>query len=157
MLQLREILNQIWSKTHLFSKKKLFFAGCLLFVLFQLNSCVNESEKKSARNKIDYIHRIQVTSDSIPAEIAGRGEVLTSYSDCYTCHKIDERSMGPAFKDIAKRYPTNLHCRKCSPSSAHLCLFNSYALCPEPAGWQKGFKSLRASLQAGFNIELLNS
>jgi hypothetical protein len=111
VLQLREILNQIWSKTHLFSKKKLFFAGCLLFVLFQLNSCVNESEKKSARNKIDYIHRIQVTSDSIPAEIAGRGEVLTSYSDCYTCHKIDERSMGPAFKDIAKRYPTNLQWR----------------------------------------------
>jgi len=33
--------------------------------------------------------------------------VLISYSDCYTCHKIDQRSVGPSFKDIAKRYPVN--------------------------------------------------
>ena len=30
-----------------------------------------------------------------------------SYSDCHTCHKEDQRSVGPAFKDIAKRYPVN--------------------------------------------------
>ena len=39
--------------------------------------------------------------------LAARGEVLISYSDCYTCHKKDRRSVGPAFKDIAKRYPAN--------------------------------------------------
>jgi cytochrome c len=33
--------------------------------------------------------------------------VLIGYSDCYTCHKKYERSAGPAFKDIAKRYPAN--------------------------------------------------
>ena len=33
--------------------------------------------------------------------------MLIAYSDCYTCHKEDERSVGPAFKDIAKRYPAN--------------------------------------------------
>jgi cytochrome c len=30
---------------------------------------------------------------------------MIAYSDCYTCHKIQERSVGPAFIDIAKRYP----------------------------------------------------
>lgn len=33
--------------------------------------------------------------------------MLIGYSDCYTCHKEDQRSVGPAFKDIAKRYPVN--------------------------------------------------
>ena len=41
----------------------------------------------------------------IPAAISQKGEVLIAYSDCYTCHKEDKKSMGPAFKDIAKRYP----------------------------------------------------
>ena len=33
--------------------------------------------------------------------------MLIGYSDCYICHKKDERSAGPSFKDIAKRYPAN--------------------------------------------------
>ncbi len=38
-------------------------------------------------------------------EAAQQGEVLIAYSDCYTCHKEDKDSVGPAFKDIAERYP----------------------------------------------------
>ncbi|MBS1577077.1 MAG: c-type cytochrome, partial [Bacteroidetes bacterium] len=42
-----------------------------------------------------------------PAEAIQKGEVLIAYSDCYICHKPDQRSVGPAFKDIAQRYPAN--------------------------------------------------
>jgi cytochrome c len=31
--------------------------------------------------------------------------VLIAYSDCHSCHAVDKRINGPAFKDIAKRYP----------------------------------------------------
>ncbi len=30
-----------------------------------------------------------------------------SYSDCATCHKATDRKRGPAFQDIAARYPMN--------------------------------------------------
>lgn len=38
-------------------------------------------------------------------ETAQQGEVLIAYSDCYTCHKEEKDSVGPAFKAIAERYP----------------------------------------------------
>ena len=61
----------------------------------------------SAKKYKDYIKAIPGESDSIPEKERQKGEVLIAYSDCYTCHKEDKRSVGPAFKDIAKRYPVN--------------------------------------------------
>ena len=77
------------------------------FASFFLVRCNNKPEQKILRKPIDYIRPIPGVNDSIPPEIIERGKVLIAYSDCYTCHKINERSVGPAFKDIAKRYPAN--------------------------------------------------
>lgn len=44
---------------------------------------------------------------SPPAFTLDKGEVLISYSDCATCHKAADRKRGPAFQDIAARYPMN--------------------------------------------------
>ena len=90
----------MWSRTKL-------LIGCLLFTTFYMSGCGNEPEQTDTRKTKDYIKQIPGKNDSIPAKIAERGEVLISYSDCYTCHKKYERSVGPAFKDIAKRYPVN--------------------------------------------------
>jgi len=59
----------------------------------------------SAKKYKDYIKAIPGESDSIPEKERQKGEVLIAYSDCYSCHSIDKRSKGPAFMDIAKRYP----------------------------------------------------
>lgn len=59
------------------------------------------------KTRMDYIKPIRGKSDSIPTDVRNRGEVLVAYSDCKTCHTIDERFKGPAFKDIAARYPVN--------------------------------------------------
>jgi cytochrome c len=91
--------------THMLRKKNLLLAGCLFLSTFFLICCDNKPEQKNTRKTVDYIRRIPGTNDSIPAEIVQNGKVLIAYSDCYTCHKDDERSVGPAFKDIAKRYP----------------------------------------------------
>lgn len=79
---------------------------CLLFSTFYILAC-DRPEQKSTRKKIDYIKAIPGKNDSIPAKVAEKGEVLIGYLDCYTCHKEDQRSVGPAFKDIAKRYPVH--------------------------------------------------
>lgn len=73
--------------------------------------CCKQPEKHEEVRKPnpakDYIRPIPGKSDPVPAEDSQKGQVLIAYADCYTCHAIDKRSKGPAFKDIAKRYPVN--------------------------------------------------
>lgn len=79
--------------------------GCCIFISsFWLVAC-NPLEVKDHRKRMDYIREIPGKSDTIPVAISQKGEVLIAYSDCYTCHKEDKKSVGPAFKDIANRYP----------------------------------------------------
>ena len=74
-------------------------------------SCKEKREEKevkfmdSAKVYLDYIKPIPGENDSIPAKVSQRGEVLIAYSDCRSCHAVDKRVNGPAFTDIAKRYP----------------------------------------------------
>lgn len=91
----------------MFKNKNQLLIGCLLFATYFLPGCDNKNEQKNIKKTTDYIKQIPGTNDSIPIELSKKGEVLISYSDCYTCHKEDQRSVGPAFKDIAKRYPAN--------------------------------------------------
>ncbi len=86
--------------------KNSLLIGCTLFATCYLVACAGKPERETRKGN-DYIKQIPGNNESIPAESIARGEVLISYSDCYTCHKEDERSVGPAFKDIAKRYPVN--------------------------------------------------
>jgi cytochrome c len=34
-----------------------------------------------------------------------KGLELVNNSDCKTCHKVDEKLIGPAFRDVANKYP----------------------------------------------------
>ena len=80
---------------------------CLLTAMLFFVACASEPEKKIVRKKPGVVKPIPGINDSIPVKAAERGEVLISYSDCYTCHKPDQKSVGPSFKDIATRYPAN--------------------------------------------------
>lgn len=91
----------------MFRKKNPLFISCSLFATFYLLGCDNKPEQKNTMKRTDYIRQIPGINDSIPVEIVKKGEVLISYSDCYTCHKEDQTAVGPAFRDIAKRYPVN--------------------------------------------------
>jgi cytochrome c len=91
----------------MFKMKNALLISCSIVAAFHLLGCISKPEQKVARKENDYIRQIPGIDESIPAEVIERGEVLISYSDCYTCHKQDQRSVGPAFKDIAKRYPVN--------------------------------------------------
>jgi len=71
-----------------------FILSVIGWLAFSVVAC-SEPAKEPARRK----------SDSIPLKVAQTGEVLIGYSDCWTCHKIETRSTGPAFREIAMRYP----------------------------------------------------
>lgn len=81
------------------------FSGMVFLTLFLAACETKPAPEKHA--KVDYIRRIPGPSDSIPLNEIQRGEVLVAYSDCQECHTRDKRSKGPAFRDIAQRYPVN--------------------------------------------------
>lgn len=67
----------------------------------------NAPPKEPEHKKVDYIRKIDGKNDSIPVAIAQRGEVLIAYSNCSDCHTKEQRAKGPAFEQIAEKYPVN--------------------------------------------------
>lgn len=86
---------------------KVVAAFCLMVLLDACGETETKQKEAASKSEADYIKVIPGESDSIPIEERNRGEVLIAYSDCRTCHTVDERFKGPAFRDIAKRYPVN--------------------------------------------------
>ena len=67
-----------------------------------------QHESQTQGNRRPPIKKLVGDIDVIPpAEVLNKGRVLMSYSDCFTCHKKTDRKRGPAFDDIAARYPMN--------------------------------------------------
>ena len=64
----------------------------------------NEGGNKSSDTSADKKVETKDVYDD-PAFIAGRD--LVTKSDCLGCHKIDEASTGPAYRNIANKYPNN--------------------------------------------------
>ena len=77
-------------------KKLIIFAVILFFT-----SCGNnpDTKEKSAADSV-----------STPAEVkdplAAQGLELVTKSDCFSCHKLTEASIGPAYSSIAAKYKT---------------------------------------------------
>lgn len=79
------------------------------FIFGLLFSACDTKEPENATSSIDrrkeYIRKIPGENEPIPDGVAAKGEVLIAYSGCYDCHREDKKSKGPAFADIAERYP----------------------------------------------------
>ncbi|WP_316815093.1 c-type cytochrome [Pedobacter nyackensis] len=96
----------------LLQKKSKIFIYILIISLYSTSCNSSNTDKEVTISEktdsiADYIKPIEGKNDTISLEAIEKGKVLISYSDCYTCHKEDKRSFGPAFRDIAKRYPAN--------------------------------------------------
>ena len=49
----------------------------------------------------------QLTASGISVADADKGLDLISKSDCLTCHKVEDRLVGPSYKEVANKYPVN--------------------------------------------------
>lgn len=90
--------------------KKTSFWNLYILLLFLGWSCqgkntIKEEIHDQIKHSDDYIKPIPGEDEVLELEKVRKGEVLVAYSDCYDCHKEDNRAKGPAFQDIAKRYP----------------------------------------------------
>lgn len=79
--------------------------GLILLFSCEKSRVSQKEDTVSSHTVKDYIRKIPGKNDSLPVAEVQKGEVLIAYSDCYTCHTKEKRSKGPAFTDIAKRYP----------------------------------------------------
>lgn len=74
---------------------------------------VTAKDSKGAASKSDKTINVYAGNDAniIAAQLAALrnaaqpGKVLVQQLDCKTCHKENEKSIGPSFTDIAKKYP----------------------------------------------------
>ena len=75
---------------------------CLL-VAGGLCGCGNNDHKTDDSGASKKTEKADPTDD--PEFIAGRD--LIKKADCLGCHKIDENSTGPAYRNVANKYPNN--------------------------------------------------
>ena len=82
-------------------KKIPIIFSCFVFLM----SCGGDESKETTETQAD-------TTATAPAEPApdpeiARGLDLVAKSDCFTCHKLTEKAIGPSYADIAAKYMGN--------------------------------------------------
>ena len=65
-----------------------------------------EENIKPAVKEIKVVSQVKAEENS-DLENIKNGEVLISKSDCFACHKVQDKVLGPSYKDIANKYPKN--------------------------------------------------
>jgi cytochrome c len=88
--------------------KKISFVTTL-FIAVALYAC-NNNETNSANTTT--VEPTNTTPPSAEDAFANNpdyqnGLAIIGKSDCLTCHKIEETSTGPAYRDIANKYPND--------------------------------------------------
>ena len=71
--------------------------------IYACNGGGSDSKTTTATNEPVTVAKADVTSSP---EFT-KGLDLVKNSDCATCHKVDEKVTGPAFREIANKYPDN--------------------------------------------------
>ena len=72
-----------------------------LSVLVILAACGSGSDKKTESEATPAPAKTEDLSSNPDYQ---KGLELTAKSDCFTCHKIDEKNIGPAWRDVANKY-----------------------------------------------------
>ena len=87
-------------------KKTLFILGC--FVLAMASCSSPEERAASTTTTTETTSSTEDTTAKAAAPVAkGEGEKLIAKSDCIGCHNKVQKVIGPAYVDIAAKYPLN--------------------------------------------------
>ena len=81
----------------------------ILFVLTActMMACGGSNEKEKTYESVESLAERDLTPEPAQTEPQAEGADLIASSDCVACHKVDEKLIGPAYKDVATRYEPN--------------------------------------------------
>lgn len=100
-------------------KKALLF---LVIIGFAILACNNNKIENNNSDSLSSIDSVQTNADTktnapLDTQVAKNDEIITSaksdiaegellidQSDCLGCHKLDQKLVGPAYFDVAKKY-----------------------------------------------------
>lgn len=86
-------------------KKTIMLTGFICAVLVASQS-FGQTKKTTSVKKTTTVKTTTTGPKASAADIVA-GKQLLSKSDCLACHKVDEKFVGPAYKDVAAKYPAN--------------------------------------------------
>ena len=78
--------------------KKILFIAAITAVFA---ACGGGGEKKEETKKEEPTAKADDLSSNPDYQ---KGMEIVAKSDCFTCHKIDEKNVGPAWRDVANKY-----------------------------------------------------
>ena len=80
-------------------------------LLFAVSACIYACGGNTSQQEKDESQPAATEEQTAPAtdDISSnpdyqKGLELIANADCLTCHKVDEKSVGPAYKDVAAKY-----------------------------------------------------
>jgi cytochrome c len=77
-----------------------------LVILFFIAIIISCNSNDSATNGTTTTENTTAADETMDPE-AEKGLALVAKSDCFTCHKVAEVSVGPSYQAVAQRYPAN--------------------------------------------------
>ena len=72
-----------------------------MVVVISLMACGGNKESKTAEDTTTAAASTNSLSDNPDYQ---KGLALVGKSDCLTCHKVDEKNIGPSYRDVAAKY-----------------------------------------------------
>lgn len=72
-----------------------------MVVVISLMACGGNKENKTTEGATTAAASTNSLSDNPDYQ---KGLALVGKSDCLTCHKVDEKNIGPAYRDVAAKY-----------------------------------------------------
>ncbi len=89
-------------------KKTLIIFGCALLAMATSCSSPEERSSSTSTTTTETTPSAEETTTATPAPaVKGEGEKLIAKSDCIGCHNKVQKVIGPAYVDIAAKYPLN--------------------------------------------------
>ena len=88
-------------------KNSLFVVGVSALMVVASYSFGQTHTKKVVTHRKTVTKTTTVVEKKPSAADLAQGKELISKADCLTCHKVDMKIVGPAYNDVAKKYPAS--------------------------------------------------
>jgi cytochrome c len=84
--------------------KKTLFTAFTLFTIVTLIACGGGDSKTAKKEEAAPATTEVKVPELSDNPVYQKGLQLIGKSDCLTCHKVDEKLIGPAYRDVANKY-----------------------------------------------------